>query len=67
MLLGLGVVGIILTFDSREVIKKFHLSGRFGILLNEKFSGVAEQGYKMLYGKSYIKPFQLYYGEKQIG
>jgi len=37
------VVWIILTFYSQKVIKKFHLSGRFGILINEKFSGVAGQ------------------------
>jgi hypothetical protein len=37
------VVWIFLTFYSQDVIKKFHLSGRFGILINEKFSGVAEQ------------------------
>jgi hypothetical protein len=42
-------------FLQLEGHKKFHFSGRFGILINEKFSGVAEQGHAMLYGKSQLK------------
>ncbi len=39
----------------KKTLKYLIFQDRFDILLEMRFSGIAEQGYKMLYGKSQTK------------